>query len=79
LIGRDRQAGRGGRAVPASPLFPCSFRCLTVEAMRSRRSKGEGLSCIVAKHRAMRAMALIWAVILIGGITYFSIIGLTHH
>jgi hypothetical protein len=27
----------------------------------------------------MRAMALIWAVILIGGITYFSIIGLTHH
>jgi hypothetical protein len=28
---------------------------------------------------AMRAMALIWAVILIGGITYFSIIGLTHH
>jgi hypothetical protein len=28
---------------------------------------------------AMRAMALIWAVILIGGITYFSVIGLTHH
>jgi len=24
-------------------------------------------------------MALIWAVILIGGITYFSVIGLTHH
>lgn len=28
---------------------------------------------------AMRAMAFIWAVILVGGITYFSIIGLTHH
>jgi hypothetical protein len=28
---------------------------------------------------AMRAMALIWAVILIGGIAYFSVIGLTHH
>jgi hypothetical protein len=28
---------------------------------------------------AMRAMALTWAVILIGGITYFSIIGLIHH
>jgi hypothetical protein len=27
----------------------------------------------------MRAMALIWSVIIIGGITYFSIIGLTHH
>jgi len=27
----------------------------------------------------MRAMAFIWAVILIGGITYFSIVGLTHH
>jgi hypothetical protein len=27
----------------------------------------------------MRAMAFIWSVILIGGITYFSIIGLTHH
>jgi hypothetical protein len=29
--------------------------------------------------QGMRAMALIWAVTLIGGITYFSIIGLTHH
>jgi hypothetical protein len=28
---------------------------------------------------AMRAMAITWAVILVGGITYFSIIGLTHH
>jgi hypothetical protein len=28
---------------------------------------------------AMRAMALIWAVILIGGIAYFSAIGLAHH
>ena len=27
----------------------------------------------------VRAMAFIWSVILIGGITYFSIIGLTHH
>jgi hypothetical protein len=27
----------------------------------------------------MRAMAFIWSVILVGGITYFSIIGLTHH
>jgi len=27
----------------------------------------------------MRAMAFIWGVILIGGITYFSIIGLSHH
>jgi len=27
----------------------------------------------------MRAMAFIWAVILMGGIAYFSIIGLTHH
>jgi hypothetical protein len=27
----------------------------------------------------MRAMALIWAVILVGGITYFSIVGLSHH
>jgi hypothetical protein len=28
---------------------------------------------------AMRAMAFIWAVILVGGIAYFSVIGLTHH
>jgi hypothetical protein len=27
----------------------------------------------------MRAMAFIWGVIIVGGITYFSIIGLTHH
>jgi len=27
----------------------------------------------------MRAMAFIWAVILVGGIAYFSVIGLTHH
>jgi hypothetical protein len=27
----------------------------------------------------MRAMAFVWTVILVGGITYFSIIGLTHH
>ena len=26
----------------------------------------------------MRAMAFVWSVILVGGITYFSIIGLTH-
>jgi hypothetical protein len=29
--------------------------------------------------RPMRAMAFIWAVIIVGGITYFSIVGLTHH
>jgi hypothetical protein len=34
---------------------------------------GRGTEC-----PQMRAMAFIWAVILIGGITYFSIIGLTH-
>jgi hypothetical protein len=39
----------------------------------------EGLPHHAPKQVAMRAMALIWAVILIGGITYFSIIGLTHH
>lgn len=39
----------------------------------------EGLSSRAPKQVAMRAMALIWAVILIGGITYFSVIGLTHH
>jgi len=27
----------------------------------------------------MRAMAFVWSVIIVGGITYFSIIGLTHH
>lgn len=27
----------------------------------------------------MRAMALIWAVILVGGIAYFSVIGLSGH
>jgi hypothetical protein len=27
----------------------------------------------------MRAMAFVWSVIIIGGIAYFSIIGLTHH
>ena len=27
----------------------------------------------------VRAMAFIWAVILVGGIAYFSVIGLTHH
>jgi hypothetical protein len=27
----------------------------------------------------MRAMAFVWSVILVGGITYFSIIGLIHH
>jgi hypothetical protein len=27
----------------------------------------------------MRAMAFIWMVILVGGIVYFSIIGIVHH
>jgi hypothetical protein len=27
----------------------------------------------------MRAMAFIWSVILVGGITYFTIVGLAHH
>jgi len=27
----------------------------------------------------MRAMAFVWAVIIVGGITYFTIIGLAHH
>lgn len=27
----------------------------------------------------MRAMAFTWSLILVGGIVYFSIIGLTHH
>jgi hypothetical protein len=31
------------------------------------------------KFPLMRAMAFVWAVIIVGGITYFSIIGLTHH
>jgi hypothetical protein len=31
------------------------------------------------KLAAMRAMAFVWAVIIVGGITYFSIIGLAHH
>jgi hypothetical protein len=39
----------------------------------------EGLPSHATNQVAMRAMALIWAVILIGGITYFSVIGLTHH
>jgi hypothetical protein len=39
----------------------------------------EGLPHSIPKQVTMRAMALIWAVILIGGITYFSVIGLTHH
>jgi len=39
----------------------------------------EGPCNWVAKESGMRAMAMIWAVILIGGITYFSVIGLTHH
>jgi hypothetical protein len=28
---------------------------------------------------AMRAMAITWSLILVGGIVYFSIIGLAHH
>jgi hypothetical protein len=34
-----------------------------------------------SSHRfpAMRAMAFVWGVILVGGIAYFSIVGLTHH
>jgi hypothetical protein len=39
----------------------------------------EGLPGDAPKQVGMRAMGLIWAVILIGGITYFSVIGLTHH
>jgi len=27
----------------------------------------------------MRAMAFIWAVVLVGGIAYFSVVGLAHH
>jgi hypothetical protein len=27
----------------------------------------------------MHAMAFIWALIIVGGLTYFSIIGLSHH
>jgi hypothetical protein len=34
---------------------------------------------IPAEALAVRAMAFIWAVVLIGGIAYFSAIGLTHH
>ncbi|HXS46177.1 MAG TPA: hypothetical protein VN756_01795 [Solirubrobacterales bacterium] len=44
-----------------------------------RRLELEGLPRNVPNPVVMRAMALIWAVILIGWITYFSIIGLTHH
>jgi hypothetical protein len=29
--------------------------------------------------RGMRAMAFVWALILIGGIAYYSVVGLTHH
>jgi len=27
----------------------------------------------------MRAMAFVWALILIGGIAYYSVVGLSHH
>jgi hypothetical protein len=33
----------------------------------------------IEKLLAMRAMAFVWAVIIIGGIAYFSVVGLTHH
>jgi hypothetical protein len=36
-------------------------------------------SSSTGKALAMRTMAFTWSVILIGGIVYFSIIGLTHH
>jgi hypothetical protein len=39
----------------------------------------EGRRTVLAKIIPMRAMAFVWAVILIGGIAYFTIIGLTQH
>jgi hypothetical protein len=33
----------------------------------------------LSKRLVVRAMAFIWAVILVGGITYFTVIGLAHH
>jgi hypothetical protein len=46
----------------------------------SRARRAEGLYALFSKVTApMRAMAFIWAVILVGGIAYFSIVGLTHH
>jgi hypothetical protein len=45
----------------------------------ARRTHLKDLPSTAPNQIAMRTMALIWAVILIGGITYFSVIGLTHH
>ena len=28
---------------------------------------------------AMRAMLLLWTITIVGGLTYFTVIGLTHH
>jgi hypothetical protein len=39
----------------------------------------EGFSPLLQKPWSMKAMAFIWAVVLIGGIAYFSVIGLSHH
>jgi len=44
-----------------------------------RRQTGRFSSSPSHRFPAMRAMAFVWGVILVGGITYFSIIGLTHH
>jgi hypothetical protein len=40
---------------------------------------GGGIRASAVEGILVRAMAFIWAVILVGGITYFSVIGLTHH
>jgi hypothetical protein len=40
---------------------------------------GRFASSSTGKALAMRAMAVTWSLILIGGIVYFSIIGLIHH
>jgi hypothetical protein len=38
-----------------------------------------GDSNLGCRRLLVRAMGFIWAVILVGGIAYFSVIGLTHH
>jgi hypothetical protein len=36
-------------------------------------------SSLTGKALAMRVMAVTWTLILVGGIAYFTIIGLSHH
>jgi hypothetical protein len=57
----------------------CGFAASAALGLAFGIADQEGDCTSTVEGLPVRAMAFIWAVILVGGIAYFSVIGLTHH